>query len=192
MELKQNKEFLALEEQEKILARLKEEEKTYLLEKRELLSSVKKSLKKAAQLLEIKDVDECVAEYKDIFERIETAEDTAAAREVLEQMIRYKKKMYDKVQRKMAEEQIHLHARRQEMQELEHKISDLGKEEAFLSGGGNQASGGDRKRICQTGKKSGTLRSLRGSGNQRRKLAERGRGLSEYPAFLCTGGAGEL
>ena len=104
VELKQNKEFLALEEQEKILARLKEEEKTYLLEKRELLSSVKKSLKKAAQLLEIKDVDECVAEYKDIFERIETAEDTAAAREVLEQMIRYKKKMYDKVQRKMAEE----------------------------------------------------------------------------------------
>ena len=125
VELKQNKEFLALEEQEKILARLKEEEKTYLLEKRELLSSVKKSLKKAAQLLEIKDVDECVAEYKDIFERIETAEDTAAAREVLEQMIRYKKKMYDKVQRKMAEEQIHLHAHRQEMQELEHKISDL-------------------------------------------------------------------
>ena len=47
VELKQNKEFLALEEQEKILARLKEEEKTYLLEKRELLSSVKKSLKKS-------------------------------------------------------------------------------------------------------------------------------------------------
>ncbi len=125
VELKQNKDYLALEEQEKVLGRLKDEEKAYLSEKRELLVSVKRSLKRTDQLLEITDVDECVAKYKDIFKKAETMQDTAAARDALEQVIRYKKKMYDKVQRKLAEEQIYLHARRQEMQELDHKIGDL-------------------------------------------------------------------
>ena len=61
VELKQNREFLALEEQEKELERLKEEEKELLKEKGELLASVKRSLKKAEKLLEIKDVDGCIA-----------------------------------------------------------------------------------------------------------------------------------
>ncbi|HJB15269.1 MAG TPA: hypothetical protein IAA05_04405 [Candidatus Blautia excrementipullorum] len=125
VELKQNKDFLALEEQNKVLDHLKEQEKACLDEKRALLFSVKKSLKKAALLLEIKDTDKCVSDYKNIFENIESLEDISAAKEVLEHLIRYKKKMYEKVQRKMAETQIHLHTRQQEMQELDHKISNL-------------------------------------------------------------------
>ena len=125
VELKQNKDFLALEEQNKVLDHLKEQEKACLDEKRALLFSVKKSLKKAALLLEIKDTDKCVSDYKNIFENIESLEDISAAKEVLEHLIRYKKKMYEKVQRKMAEAQIHLHTRQQEMQELDHKISNL-------------------------------------------------------------------
>ena len=127
VELKQNREFLALEEQEKELERLKEEEKALLEEKRELLASVKRSLKKAEKLLEIKDVDSCIARYRDTFARIDTLENAAGARETLEQVIRYKKEMYEKIRRKSAEVQIHLARRREELKELEHKISNLEK-----------------------------------------------------------------
>ena len=67
-----------------------------LEEKRELLASVKRSLKKAEKLLEIKDVDGCIARYRDVFGRIDTLESTAEAREILEQVIQYKKEMYEK------------------------------------------------------------------------------------------------
>ena len=127
VELKQNREFLALEEQEKELERLKEEEKVLLEEKRKLLASVKRSLKKAEKLLEIKDVDGCIARYRDVFGRIDTLESTAEAREILEQVIQYKKEMYEKIRRKAAEVQIHLARRREELKGLEHKIGNLEK-----------------------------------------------------------------
>lgn len=127
VELKQNREFLALEEQEKELERLKEEEKVLLEEKGELLASVKRSLKKAEKLLEIKDVDGCIARYRDVFGQIDTLENTAGARDVLEQVIQYKKEMYEKIRRKAAEVQIHLARRREELKGLEHKISNLEK-----------------------------------------------------------------
>ena len=127
VELKQNREFLALEEQEKELERLKEEEKVLLEEKRKLLASVKRSLKKAEKLLEIKDVDGCIARYRDVFGQIDTLENTAEAREILEQVIQYKKEMYEKIRRKAAEAQIHLARRREELKGLEHKIGNLEK-----------------------------------------------------------------
>lgn len=127
VELKQNREFLALEEQEKELERLKEEEKELLKEKGELLASVKRSLKKAEKLLEIKDVDGCIARYRDVFGQIDTLENTAEAREILEQVIQYKKEMYEKIRRKAAEVQIHLARRREELKGLEHKIGNLEK-----------------------------------------------------------------
>lgn len=127
VELKQNREFLALEEQEKELERLKEEEKELLKEKGELLASVKRSLKKAEKLLEIKDVDGCIARYRDVFGQIDTLENTAGAREILEQVIQYKKEMYEKIRRKAAEVQIHLARRREELKGLEHKIGNLEK-----------------------------------------------------------------
>lgn len=127
VELKQNREFLALEEQEKELERLKEEEKELLKEKGELLASVKRSLKKAEKLLEIKDVDGCIARYRDVFGQIDTLENTAGARDVLEQVIQYKKEMYEKIRRKAAEVQIHLARRREELKGLEHKIGNLEK-----------------------------------------------------------------
>ena len=127
VELKQNREFLALEEQEKELERLKEEEKELLKEKGELLASVKRSIKKAEKLLEIKDVDGCIARYRDVFGQIDTLENTAEAREILEQVIQYKKEMYEKIRRKAAEAQIHLARRREELKGLEHKIGNLEK-----------------------------------------------------------------
>ena len=53
LELKQNSEFLALEEQEKELDRLQEEEKDYLNEKRELKQSVDKAMSSVYKLLEV-------------------------------------------------------------------------------------------------------------------------------------------
>jgi hypothetical protein len=66
LELKQNKDYIALEEQEKEQVRLKEEEKQALLEKKELLDSVKKAIYKVHRLLEVKDVSSCVRKYGDI------------------------------------------------------------------------------------------------------------------------------
>ena len=64
LELKQNQEFIALEEQKKEKERLQEEEKQALVQKRELQQSVKKALNSVYRLLEVKDVDECVKEYE--------------------------------------------------------------------------------------------------------------------------------
>ena len=54
-------------------------------------------------------------------------ENTAGARDVLEQVIQYKKEMYEKIRRKAAEVQIHLARRREELKGLEHKIGNLEK-----------------------------------------------------------------
>ena len=71
MELRQNRDFVALEEQKKELERLLEEEKECLEEKKELKKSIKKSLGQMDKLLKIKDVDSCVRECRRVFENIE-------------------------------------------------------------------------------------------------------------------------
>lgn len=125
VELKQNKDFLALEEQKKELAKLGEEEKELLTEKRELKESVRKALDKVYKLLEVKDVDGCIREYQALFERVEEIRDVAHAKQVIEKAIKYKGEMYGKIQRKMAEVQIHLNETQHERKELEQRIARL-------------------------------------------------------------------
>lgn len=125
LELKQNQEFIALEEQKKERERLKESENQALIEKKELLKSTKRALDGVYRLLEIKDVDPCVEEYRKILETLDKTHDIVPAREVTEQVIRYKGDMYGKVQQKMAEVKIRQSRQQEEKLELEHKIEQL-------------------------------------------------------------------
>lgn len=125
VELRQNQDFIALEEQKKELERFLEEEKNCLEEKRILKKSIKKSLDQMDKLLEIKDVDPCVRECRNRLESIEENQNVPEARALLDQVIQYKNQMYGKVQRKLAEVQIRLRERQTEREQLEGEIQRL-------------------------------------------------------------------
>lgn len=125
VELRQNQDFIALEEQKKELERFLEEEKNCLEEKRILKKSIKKSLDQMDKLLEIKDVDPCVRECRKRLESIEKIQNVPEARALLDQVIQYKNQMYGKVQRKLAEVQIRLRERQTEREQLEGEIQRL-------------------------------------------------------------------
>ncbi len=125
VELGQNQDFIALEEQKKELERFLEEEKNCLEEKRILKKSIKKSLDQMDKLLEIKDVDPCVRECRKRLESIEEIQNVPEARALLDQVIQYKNQMYGKVQRKLAEVQIRLRERQTEREQLEGEIQRL-------------------------------------------------------------------
>lgn len=97
LELKQNQEFIALEEQKKERERLKEEEKQALIEKRELQQSVKQALNAVYQLLEVKDVDDCIREYECELKNLEKLHDIIRTKEITENVIRYKGEMFAKI-----------------------------------------------------------------------------------------------
>lgn len=125
VELRQNQDFIALEEQKKELERFLEEEKNCLEEKRILKKSIKKNLDQMDKLLEIKDVDPCVRECRKRLESIEEIQNVPEARALLDQVIQYKNQMYGKVQRKLAEVQIRLRERQTEREQLEGEIQRL-------------------------------------------------------------------
>ncbi len=125
LELKQNQEFIALEEQKKERERLKEEEKQMLAEKRELQQSVKKALHAVYQLLEVSDVDACIQKYERELVDLEKTYDVIRTKEIMENVIRYKREMFAKVQQKLAEVKITREKQQEEKQELENKIERL-------------------------------------------------------------------
>lgn len=125
VELKQNKDFIALEEQKKELEHYLEEERGFLEEKKDLKKSVKRSLAQLDQLLEIKDVDLCVREARAVLEKIDKIQDVAETRSLVEKVIRYKTEMYEKVQRKLAEVQIKQREKESQKLELEEEIKRL-------------------------------------------------------------------
>ena len=127
VELKQNKDFLALEEQQKEKNRLLAEEKNCKEEKKILMNSVRKASKSVEKLLEVSDVDDCIKDYGKMLTELEKRSDIPEMRLLTEKVIRYKNKMYGKIQRKMAEVQLKLHEIRQERKELERKIEKLEK-----------------------------------------------------------------
>lgn len=153
LELKQNKEYLALEEQEKEHKRLKEEEASALQDRKELQKSVKRALNQAYKLLEVKDVDECVREYQRMFERLDQISDVTQAKEITEKVIRYKNAMYAKVQRKIAEVQIKLRGKQEERQELDKKIEQLGRKKLSYPDAVNLVLDEVREEFAKIGRK---------------------------------------
>ena len=153
VELRQNREFVALEEQKKELERLLEEEKGCQEEKKELKKSIKKSLGQMDKLLKIKDVDSCVRECREVFENIEEIRNPAGAKALLDQVIQYKNQMYGKVQRKLAEVQIRQREKQTEKEELEGENPAVEEKKAFLSGGCGAFDRGSPGRIRTAGEK---------------------------------------
>lgn len=125
VELRQNQEFLALEEQKKEKERLKEEEKQALSEKRELQQSVKKALNAVYRLLELKDVDACIGEYERELANLDKTHDVIRTKEITESVIKYKGEMFGKVQKKLAEVKIRQEKLQEETRELKNKIDRL-------------------------------------------------------------------
>lgn len=125
VELRQNKDFLALEKQKKEEERLSGQEKDYLQEKRLLKVSVKKAMDAVYKLLEVKDIDPCVREYEQIFGALDQIQDVAYAKQMVDRVIRYKGDMYKRLQRKMAEVRIRLEEKQQERKALDAKIAQL-------------------------------------------------------------------
>ena len=128
LELKQNRDFLALEEQKKELERLKQEEAGHLEERRQLKSCVRKAMESADKLLTIKDADECLKEYRNLFTQVDTITDIAQAKKLLEKVIAYKQEMYGKIQRKIAETHIRQNEQMSRRNELEQRILELKRE----------------------------------------------------------------
>ncbi len=125
LELKQNQEFIALEEQKKEKERLQEEEKQAIAEKRELQNSVKKALNAAYRLLEVKDADACIKEYEHELANLDKAHDIVRIKQITERVIRYKGEMYGRVQGKLAEVKTAQERLQEEKQELKNKIERL-------------------------------------------------------------------
>lgn len=153
VELKQNKEFLALEEQKKELERLQGEEKNSLEEKRELMRSVRKASDAAGKLLEVSDVDACIREYGDSLKQLENLSDIAEMKQLTEQVIRYKTTMYGKLQRKMAEIQVEVNSRRQEREELDRKIDRLEKKKLTYPEGVERVMAAVKEEFARIGRK---------------------------------------
>lgn len=153
VELKQNKDFLALEEQKKELERLQGEEKSSLEEKRELMRSVRKASDAVGKLLEVSDVDACIREYGDSLKKVENLSDIAEMKQLTEQVIRYKTTMYGKLQRKMAEIQVEVNSRRQEREELDRKIDRLEKKKLTYPEGVERVMAAVKEEFARIGRK---------------------------------------
>ena len=153
VELKQNKDFLALEEQKKELERLQGEEKSSLEEKRELMRSVRKASDAVGKLLEVSDVDACIREYGDSLKKVENLSDIAEMKQLTEQVIRYKTTMYGKLQRKMAEIQVEVNSRRQEREELDRKIDRLEKKKLTYPEGVERMMAAVKEEFARIGRK---------------------------------------
>ena len=125
VELKENKEFLALEEQKKELERYRYEEKQYLEKRNELKQSVRKALDYIVRLLEMTEADACVKQYQACLKQLEKIEDISDVKQLTDEVIGYKNKRYGIEQTKIAEIKNVLNTCSSQLQELQRKIEQL-------------------------------------------------------------------
>ena len=154
VELKQNKDFLALEEQEKEKDRLQAEAKNCMDEKKELMCSIRKAADNAAKLLNVQDVDNCIREYSEVLKQVDRCADIVEIKELTSQVIKYKKSMYEKIHRKMAEIQVEIHGYQTERDEITKKIEKLEKKKLTYPGGVERLVSTVREEFAQIGRKS--------------------------------------
>lgn len=125
LELNSDKEYQALRELERKAEELKAQIKEDKAEMKELKKAVSAACADVEKLLKVKDVDGCILEYYEFLQRLEETESLAAVFSCLEHVIAYKKKMYNKVQEKIAELNVEIRGQETEMAELNHKIQEL-------------------------------------------------------------------
>lgn len=154
VELKQNQDFLALEEQKKTLERLRAEEERNLEEKQDLTRSINRALDASLRLLGITEADDCIREYCRQLKDIEGGADLAGFRYLTEQVIQYKNSMYGQMQRKTAEIQVKLNSCKQERRELTEKINRLEKKKLTYPESVERVMAAIREAFAEIGRKS--------------------------------------
>ena len=127
-ELAQDQDFLALDDQKKQLAKLEDKAKELKEEKQDFMLSLRDAMKQADKLLEVKDTDNCIREYRSALQDIEHMQDITEVKRITRCVIDYKKLMYEKVRMKMAAVQIDLENLKSERLELDRKIEQLQKD----------------------------------------------------------------
>lgn len=125
VELRQNKEFQALEELKKKLDGLLNSQNNQEEKRKQLLSSGKEALRNANQLSQIKDVDSSIIQYEEMIRGLKNTEDVAGAIELVDIVIRYKQEMFKKLQKKQLEIQQELADIGQNIVEVEQTIKQL-------------------------------------------------------------------
>lgn len=125
VEMRQNKEYRALEEQKKQLGRLEVRQGEQQEERNRLFSSAKSALQKVNQLAQIKDVNSCISEYEEMLRHIKNTEDITEANELVVRAIDYKKEMFRKLQQKQLELQNELATIADEVRETKEKVAKL-------------------------------------------------------------------
>ena len=155
VELKQNKDFLALEEQKKEKERFEAEARNCMDEKKELMRSVRKAADYAAKLQNaLPDADDCVREYSEALKQIESCSDIVEIKELTSQVVEYKKSMYEKIHHKMAEIQVEIHGYQTERDEITKKIGKLEKKKLTYPNGVERLVSAVKEEFAQIGRKS--------------------------------------
>lgn len=124
-ELAKDDDFLALDGQKKELQRLQTELQEQTEERKELLASVCISRAQAKRLLEVKEIDPCIGEYDRILKSLEMQEDISGVKHLTQQVIEYKKQMYERNQRQNARLNMQLNDTKSKRLELDKKIEQL-------------------------------------------------------------------
>lgn len=127
VELNGDSDYLALRELEHREQELKDrlaQDKTDMADMRK---AVKAALSASLKLLKVKDADPCVKQYADFLENLESCESLIDVNLCLEKVISYKKEMYGKIQRKLAEARVELGGRKEELAELKKQMEGLEK-----------------------------------------------------------------
>lgn len=154
VELKQNQEFLALEERRRDLSRLEEKAKELLAEKRELEHSVERAAEQARKLIKLREKEACIKDYLAALERFEELQEVAEARQLLENVVEYKGNRYRELQRRSAEVQIQLREKKQRKNELEQRILRLERNRLSYSEGVTTLADAIREEFAQIGRDS--------------------------------------
>lgn len=126
-ELRQDKDFIARDEQKKKLEKLEERKGELEKERGRLLGSIRKAGEQAAALSEVKDVADCVRKYQSLLKNVNHMRELAEFKQTLQDVIEYKTEMYGKVQMKKAEVAIRQNAADKESQELKQRMELLNK-----------------------------------------------------------------
>lgn len=154
VELKQNKDFLALEEQEKEKERLESEVQSCRNDKNELMRSVRKAVDNAKKLLGVSDADPCIRRYSEALKQIEHCQDIAEIKELTSKVIEYKQSMSEKIHRKMAEIQVEIQKYQTERNEATKRIEKLEKKKLTYPGSVERLVSAIKEEFMQIGRKS--------------------------------------
>lgn len=152
VELRHNQEFVALEEEKKELARLRDKEENALAEEAELKKSVVQAARNCEDLLKavqeqslhgenagasVEDTDflTCIREYRQQLQLLEREGNTAQLRSLTDDVIHYKQKHFGELQGELARQQIELNQNRTELEKLNKKINKLNRKKLTYPSG---------------------------------------------------------